>query len=94
MRLMRLLLCAVLLSLLLNACEESVNPILESDQRFTIFGTLDMDQDTQYVRVIPIRRTLETDASAPLNVTFTSTDLVTDETITRTYCVSWFRRSA
>ncbi len=66
----------------LGACEESVNPILESDQQFTIFGTLDMDQDTQYVRVIPIRRTLETDASAPLNVTFTSTDLVAGETIT------------
>ncbi len=82
MHLIRLLLCAVLLSLLLSACEESVNPILESNQRFTIFGTLDMDLDTQYVRVIPIRRTLEIDASAPLNVTFTSTDLVAGETIT------------
>lgn len=82
MHLIRLLLCAVLLSLLLSACEESVNPILESNQHFTIFGTLDMDQDTQYVRVIPIRRTLEIDASAPLNVTFTSTDLVAGETIT------------
>ena len=82
MRLMRLTLCAVLFSLLLNACEESVNPILESDQRFTLFGTLDMDQDTQYVRVIPIRPTLETDARAPLDVTFISTDLITDETLT------------
>ncbi|MCH8960479.1 MAG: DUF4249 family protein [Bacteroidetes bacterium] len=76
------LVASLVLAIGLSACEESVNPILESDQRFTIFGTLDMDQDTQYVRVIPIRRTLETDASAPLNVTFTSTDLVAGETIT------------
>ena len=73
---------SLVLAIGLGACEESVNPILESDQQFTIFGTLDMDQDTQYVRVIPIRRTLETDAGASLNVTFTSTDLVADETIT------------
>ena len=66
----------------LGACEESVNPILESDQQFTLFGTLDMNQDTQYVRVIPIRPTLLTDARAPLNVTFMSTDLVTNETVT------------
>lgn len=82
MRLMRLPLCAILFSLLLlAACEESVNPILESDQQFTLFGTLDMSQDTQYVRVIPIRPTLLTDARAPLNVTFTSTNLVTNETM-------------
>ncbi len=82
MRLMRLLLCAVLLSLLLGSCEESVNPILESNQQFTLFGTLDMEQDTQYVRVIPIRPTLEGDTREPLNVTFTSTDLVAGDVIT------------
>ena len=76
MRLMRFFLCALVLSLLLSACEESVSPILESDQQFTIFGTLDMDQDTQFVRVIPIRPTLVADAGAPLDVTFTSTDLI------------------
>ena len=80
MRLMRFSFCALVLSVvLLSACEESVNPILESDQQFTLFGTLDMDQDTQYVRVIPIRPTLVPDADAPLNVTFVSTDLVSGE---------------
>ena len=80
MSLMRLSSFALVLSVLvLSACEESVNPILESDQQFTIFGTLDMQQDTQFVRVIPIRPTLETETGAPLNVTFVSTDLVTGE---------------
>ena len=76
------LLCAVSLSLFLGACEESVNPILESDQQFTLFGTLDMELDTQYVRVIPIRPTLAGAERAPLNVTFTSTDLVAGDVIT------------
>ncbi len=81
MRLMRLFFCAIVLSLLLAACEDSVNPILESDRQFTLFGTLDMDQDTQYVRVIPIRPMLESDTNAPFNVSFISTDRVTGETI-------------
>jgi len=72
---------ALSVTLLLGACEESVNPILESSQRFTIFGTLDMNQDTQYVRVIPIRPILEP-ADGRLEVTFTSTDLDTGERIT------------
>ena len=42
----------------LVACEDTVSPILETDRQFTIYGTLDMDRDTQYVRVIPIRPNL------------------------------------
>lgn len=79
MRLMRFFFFALVFGLLLSACEESVNPILESDQQFTIFGTLDMGQDTQFVRVIPIRPTVVAAADAPLDVTFTSTDLVDGE---------------
>ncbi len=82
MRPIPLLLCAVLLSLFLGACEESVNPILESNQQFTLFGTLDMELDTQYVRVIPIRPTLAGAVREPLKVTFTSTDLVAGDVIT------------
>lgn len=82
MRLISLLGCVILFCLLLAACEESVNPILESDRQFTLFGTLDMAQDTQYVRVIPIRPMLVSDASAPLNATVTSTNLVAGETVT------------
>ncbi|MDE2731176.1 MAG: hypothetical protein OXM02_00060 [Bacteroidota bacterium] len=65
---MRYLLTAVLVLGLFAACEDSVSPILESDRQFTIFGALDMDLDTQYVRVIPIRPQLES-TSDSLNVT-------------------------
>ncbi len=65
------------LALLLGACVETVDPILESDRDFTLFGTLDMARDTQYVRVIPIRETLLPGPAAPLDVVFTSEDLET-----------------
>ncbi|MDX1747340.1 MAG: hypothetical protein R3324_15495, partial [Halobacteriales archaeon] len=40
------------------------------------WGTLDMNRDTQFVRVIPIRETLApADPNAPLNATVVSTDL-------------------
>jgi hypothetical protein len=71
-------LCLVVL-LLLGACEDTVDPILDSDRQLTLFATLDMARDTQYVRVIPIREDLLTDPSSLLEVTFTSTDLATGE---------------
>ena len=63
--------------MLFSACEEAVNPILESDRNYTMFGTLDMEQDTQYVRVERIRETLDAGDPSPLGVRFTSTDLET-----------------
>ena len=66
--------------LVLGACEESVDPILDSDRQFTLWGTLDMNADTQFVRVIPIRPGL-TAADAPLEATVTSTDLETGEVV-------------
>ena len=74
---MRFLLTAILVLGLLAACEESVSPILESDRQFTIFGALDMDRDTQYVRVIPIRPQLES-TSDSLNVTVRTIELETE----------------
>ena len=44
--------------LLTSGCDDSVNPILESNRRITMFATLDMNADTQFVRVIPIRGTI------------------------------------
>lgn len=71
----------LVIALGLTACEEAVNPFLESDRNYTLFGTLDLARDTQYVRVIPIRQALETDASAPLNISFTTEDLQTGEIV-------------
>lgn len=67
---------------LFSACEEAVFPILESDRNFTLYGTLDMAQDTQFVRVVPIREALDPGSPAPLDVTFTSEDLHTGDVLT------------
>jgi len=78
MRICRLPLVLILL-LLLSACEESVSPILESDRRFTLYGTLDMARDTQFVRVTPIRPLIDTGPPDALDITFTSRDLDLNE---------------
>ncbi len=70
----------LLVALLVGACEDSVNPILESDRNFSLFGTLDMDQDTQFVRVVPIRPTLFPDPNQQIDISFVSTDLTSGAT--------------
>lgn len=72
----------LLATLLLSACEDTVNPILESDRKFTLFGTLDMNRDTQFVRVIPIRPNLDPTLSPALEINFTSQDVVSGDVIT------------
>ena len=67
--------------LLLAGCEDSVSPILESDRRFTLWGTLDMNRTEQYVRVIPIRPILNRTSRSEVNVDVKSIDLDTGETI-------------
>ena len=61
----------------LMSCDETVDPILESDRQFTLFGTLDMASDTQFVRVVEIRPTL-TAPDQKLDATFTSRQLGLD----------------
>ena len=40
-------------------CEDTVTAILESNRKISMFATLDMNADTQFVRVIPIRETID-----------------------------------
>jgi len=68
--------------IIFSACEEGVNPILESDRYFSLYGYLDMDRDTQFVRVDEIRPTLQLTDATPLDVQFFSTDLTTGDVIT------------
>lgn len=84
-------LAALLLLLSTSACDTTVDPFLETDRYFTLFGTLDMARDTQYVRVVPVRRTLEGTSAEPLSVSFTSTDLETgDERLWQDSVVTFF----
>lgn len=50
--------CVLTLALIGSGCDDSVNPILESNRKITLFATLDMNADTQFVRVVPIRGTI------------------------------------
>lgn len=79
----RPLLSLLLLALLLTGCDEAVDPFLEQTRYFTLYGTLDMARDTQFVRVIPIDQSFEEEAlQQPIR--FTSTDLTLGETTTWT----------
>lgn len=68
------LLVAVLL-IGLAACDETVNPFVDAERYFTVYGYLDTGRDTQYVRVIPLRRMIgEADEGADAVVTSTSAE--------------------
>ncbi len=56
--LVRAMLILALTALALAGCDESVNPFVESDRIYSVYGSLDMNADTQYVRVIPIDTSL------------------------------------
>lgn len=44
-----------LVALVLVSCDQSFDPALEQEKYFSIFGVLDLDADTQWIRVMPIR---------------------------------------
>lgn len=51
----------------LAGCEESVDPVLGTDQRFTVYGFINPLADTQAVRVFPIEGRLEVSTAEPLD---------------------------
>lgn len=64
------------------ACDEMVDPILDSDRQFTLWGTLDMNADVQQIRLIPIRGVLDVRLGPEPNVSVRSIDLDTGDTVT------------
>ncbi len=71
--------CFGILSML--GCEESVNPFIESERYFSLYGALNMSADTQYVRVDPISRNLFLDPGDPIDAIFRSIDLTSGDTL-------------
>lgn len=59
-------------------CREDVVSVLGTDQAFTLWGVLNPQADTQFVRVFPVEGTLQAGEPVPLSARFTSTDLTTD----------------
>ncbi len=64
---------------LFSACSETVDPFIDAGRYFSLYGYLDTDRDTQYVRVIPLRRRVDLPPPGPLDATVVTTDLVTGE---------------
>lgn len=78
-RLLRVAVGCLLAAGLLAACEASVDPILQTDRNFTMYGTLSSSADTQTVRVYPIGARLEPTPGEKLGATFTSENLSTGQ---------------
>lgn len=72
---------AVLLSaLVLSGCEDTVNPFVEEDRFFTVFGYLDTATDQQFVRVIPLRTDFAATGGTAIDATVTTLEVESGQT--------------
>ncbi len=71
------LLCGMLTMIvaMITGCEEGVDPFIESDRFFSVFGNLDMNADTQFVRVVPVGRTIFVAEGETIDAAVSTTDL-------------------
>lgn len=53
-----LLSLTLILALFASACEETVDPFVDSDKYYTVYGFLDSGVATQHLRIIPLRQSL------------------------------------
>lgn len=84
--------CLLLIAVVggLSACETGVEPIVQGDRYFSLYGFLDMRHDTQYVRVEAVAPTLRVTSPEALEARVTSTDLATgDSTVWRDSVVTF-----
>ena len=68
-----------ILCLMLGGCDSEVDPVLGTEQPFTLFGLFSPAMDTQRVLVFPIQSELSLLSDEPLEAVFTSTDLTSQE---------------
>ena len=82
-------LCLRILSVLLvlASCEKPFEPLAPSDLAFSIYGYLDAAADTQWVRVMPIRQSLETPAG-PIDAVVTLEEVETGATVVMSDSIS------
>jgi len=81
MRATRTIAIVILLSSLTwMGCDESVDPVLQTDEAFTFYGFLDPSSDIQAIRVFEIEGTLTRTTTDPLDAVVQSTNLRSGET--------------
>jgi hypothetical protein len=62
-------------------CEESVNPFVEEDRYFTVFGYLDTAAEEQFVRVIPLRTDFADLGNTTIDASVTTFEVETGQTV-------------
>lgn len=82
MRLVRLVPVFLIAVLLLSTgCEEAVDPVLETDEAFTLYGYLNPSSDVQAVRVFSIDGVLQNTQAVPLDAEVRTINQVTGEEV-------------
>lgn len=71
--------CSILALLLLTACEETVEVVLQTDRAYTIYGQLSVRKDTQAVRIYAIDKTIDVVRPEPLDARVESRNLGTGQ---------------
>lgn len=77
----RRMLVVALLATMAFGCDASLEPFAETERAFTLLGYLDSDADTQFVRVVPLRRVVDRRQPVPIDATVRSLDLTTGEEV-------------
>ncbi len=67
--------------LFVMGCEESVNPFVEEDRYFTVFGYLDTAAEEQFVRVIPLRTDFADLGNTTIDASVTTFEVETGQTV-------------
>ena len=71
---------ALLLASTLVACDESVQPVIQTDRPFTIYGYFNPEADTQAIRVYTIDGVLERTSPEPIDAVGSITNVSTGAT--------------
>ncbi|MDZ4700730.1 MAG: hypothetical protein SH809_13555 [Rhodothermales bacterium] len=71
------LLCAVIAAGMVAGCDSDINPVIGTDQPFTLYGVVSPQLDTQRVLVFPVEGQLRQLTDAPLDAVFSWTNTET-----------------
>lgn len=68
--------CALAVAVTISGCDGTeVDPFLSTDRYFSIYGSLDMQLSTQFLRVVPIDTLFGVDDDAPIDAVVRTIDL-------------------
>ena len=75
-----LALVALFLSIPLSSCNDTFSPLEKNDRLFfSVYGYLDLEADTQWIRIMPLRETISYSSDA-IDASVTLTNLSTSQT--------------